>query len=214
MPFRHVDETLVDAVHPCEALRRFLRIRSEIDFFLVVVLARRRPLFRGGNFLFLRVGIDVARQQVGEFRLARLDTFVFVEQRADGGRVGGQSRKRLVQALFDALGDPDLAFAGEKVDRAHLSHVHAHRVGGATELAVYGGERGGRFLGLVVVGIDRRTHEQKCVGIGRHFVHGDAHVVDHRDDVFDLLGIDDTFGQVVVDLGICEVSLLLSLCNQ
>ena len=57
-------------------------------------------------------------------------------------------------------------------------------------------------------------HEQERVGIGRHFVYGNAHVVDHRNDVFDLLRVDDAFGQVVVDLRIREVSLLLSLCNQ
>ena len=45
-------------------------------------------------------------------------------------------------------------------------------------------------------------------------MHGDAHIVDHRNDVFDLLGVHDTFGQVIVDLGVGEVSLLFTLCNQ
>ena len=38
---------------------------------------------------------------------------------------------QLANAFFDALGDDDLAFAGEQFDGAHLAHVHAHRVGGA-----------------------------------------------------------------------------------
>ena len=211
---RRVHEAPVRAPHLAEPFCGLQRVRSEIDFFLVVVLAGRRALFRRGDLLFLRVRIDVAGEQVGELRIARLDPLVLGEQCADGRRVGGQRGKRLVQALFDALGDLDLAFAGEKVDRAHLAHVHAHGVGGASELAVDGGEGGGRLLGLVIVRVDRRPHEQERIGIGRHFVHGDAHVVDHRDDVFDLLRVDDTFGQVIVDLRIREVSLLFPLCNQ
>ena len=39
-------------------------------------------------------------------------------------------------------------------------------------------------------------------------MHLDAHVVDHADDVFDLLRIDDVVGEVVVDLGIRQVALL------
>ena len=38
----------------------------------------------------------------------------------------------------------------------------------------------------------------------------DAHVVDHANDVFDLLGINNIFRQVVVDFGIGEETLLLA----
>ena len=43
---------------------------------------------------------------------------------------------------------------------------------------------------------------------------GDAHVVDHADDVLDLLGIDDVIGQVIVHLGIGQVALLLAAGDQ
>ena len=61
-------------------------------------------------------------------------------RRGRGSRatVIGQARDRLdhvLQAVLDALGDLDLAFAREQLDRAHLAHVHAHRVGGAAEFA-------------------------------------------------------------------------------
>ena len=42
----------------------------------------------------------------------------------------------------------------------------------------------------------------------------DAHVVDHADDVFDLLRIDDVVRQVIVDFGVRQVALLLALDDQ
>ena len=60
-----------------------------------------------------------------------------------------------LQAVLDALGDLDFAFARQQFDRAHLAHVHAHRVGGAAEFGVDGGQRLlGLFLDVLVV--DRR----------------------------------------------------------
>ena len=52
------------------------------------------------------------------------------------------------------------------------------------------------------------------LGVRRFFVHRDTHVIDHVDDVFDLLWIDDVVGQVVVDLGIGQVALFLAAGNQ
>ena len=130
--------------------------------------------------------------------------------------VGGNSasaRRCLVQAFLDSLGDLDLALARQQVDGAHFAHVHAHRIRGASELAVEGGECGGRLFLRVVV-VDGLVHQQQGVRIGRHLVHGDPHVVDHADDVFDLLGVDDALGEVVVDLVVGEVTLLLTLGDQ
>ncbi len=45
-------------------------------------------------------------------------------------------------------------------------------------------------------------------------MHRDAHVVDHVDDILDLLRIDDIVRQVVIDLGIGQVALLLAAGNQ
>src|SRR3989449_3391322 len=61
------------------------------------------------------------------------------------GRAGADRLDHVAQAFLDALGDLDLALAREQLDRAHLAHVHAHRVGGAAELGIHRGERG---LGL------------------------------------------------------------------
>jgi len=93
--------------------------------------------------------------------------------------------------------------------------VHAHGIGGAAGF-LDRGQHGDRFLGrgVVVVGGRRGlVHEQRlCVGC--LLVHLDAHVVDHGDDVFQLLGIDDVVRQVVVHFGIRQEPLLLPLGDE
>ena len=54
-----------------------------------------------------------------------------------------------------------------------------------------------------------RTADPACF-----FVHLDTHVIDHIDDIFNLLGIDDVVWQVVVYLRIGQEALLLALCDQ
>jgi hypothetical protein len=51
------------------------------------------------------------------------------------------------------------------------------------------------------------------IGVRRGARDLDAHVVDHLDDVFDLIRIGDVVGQVIVDLGVGQVALLLALGN-
>jgi len=45
-------------------------------------------------------------------------------------------------------------------------------------------------------------------------VHRDPHIVDHIDDVFDLLRIDNVIRQMIIHLGIGEETLLLTLGNE
>ena len=72
---------------------------------------------------------------------------------------------------------------------------------------------GGFFDGLFVgrLGI---LGGEKRLGVRRLLVHGNAHVVDHVDDVFDLFRIDDLAGQVVVHLRIGEEALFLAERDQ
>ncbi len=86
-------------------------------------------------------------QPVDEFvdlELVLLDLAGELEDLRDRRRAGRDRHDHVLQAFLDALGDLDLAFAGEELDRAHLAHVHAHRVGGAAEFGV---ERRYRGLG-------------------------------------------------------------------
>ena len=101
-----------------------------------------------------------------------------------------QARDHGLAAGLDALGDGDLALAREQLDRAHLAQIHAHRIVGAVGRLLGGGlgDGGRRALGelaafallllvAVVVGLLR------LVGLD----HVDAHLVEHRHDVLDLL---------------------------
>ena len=85
--------------------------------------------------------------------MSRLDDLVGnFEQRLGRGREMHHVVLHLVEAVLDALGDFDFALARQQLDRAHLAHVHAHRVGRATELGVNAGESRFGFLGGIVIG--------------------------------------------------------------
>ena len=137
-----------------------------------------------------------------------------LEHLRDDPGVTGKRGNDLLQPFLDAAGNPDLSLAGEEIHRPHLAHVHPHRIGRAPELRVQGGKRGGRLFGRVLVGVDLGLHHQQIVGIRCDLVHRDPHVVDHADDVFDLLRIDNALRKMIVDLGIREVSLLLALGDE
>jgi hypothetical protein len=105
---------------------------------------------------------------LGQALLAFQVLVVFLQQHLDRPREAGQRLLHLHQAFLDALGDGDFAFAREQLHRAHLAHVHAHRVGGAADLAVQRGQRGDGFLGgvLVVAGRCRRSGTSKVSASG------------------------------------------------
>src|SRR5690606_40000006 len=89
--------------------------------------------------------------------------------------------------------------------------------GGAAALGVERGQGGGGLLGGGVVDVAATAGlagQQQGLGIRGGFMHLDAHAVDHADDVFDLLRIDEIVRQVVVDLGVGQVTLLEPLGNQ
>ena len=103
--------------------------------------------------------------------------------------------------------------ARQQFDRTHFAHVHAHRIGGSTRFGFDRGQRGRRFFRRQFIG-GAFTAGQQIVRIGGHLVYGDPHVVDHADDVFDLIRVGDVVRQVIVDLGVGQESLLLTLGNQ
>ena len=210
-----------------EPARGFLRVGAGLDLLLVLglVLVAVLDLLVNGR-LGRELRVDRLGDHVGRIRvveaddevdqpaLARLDGLVGPQHEIVGRRIGRERPAHGVEAFLDALGDRDLALAGQQFHRAHLAHVHAHRVGRAAELGVDGGgERCRGFLGGFVVGHDRLA-QQQCFGIRRLLVHRNAHVVDHLHDVFDLLRIDDLGGQVIVDLGVGQEALFLAARDQ
>src|SRR6185312_15495351 len=137
-----------------------------IGFFVAAVgctvrRGRRHAEFLGRDFLVGETGEDFAHAA-----LAVEVQVVFFQQQADGPREAGQRGLHLRQAFLDALGDRDFAFARQEFDRTHFAHVHAHRVGGAADFGVHGGQQRDRFFGggFVIVGADPFGTDR--VGVG------------------------------------------------
>ena len=136
------------------------------------------------------------------------------QQQIVGARIAAERNLDRFEAFFDALGDANFAFARQQLHRAHFAHVHAHRIGGAAEFRIEIGERRGGFFDRFFIGSGGGVGQQQRFGIRRLFVHRNAHIVDHVDDVFDLLRIDDFARQMIVDFSVGEVALLLAARNQ
>ena len=74
---------------------------------------------------------------------------------------------------------------------------------------------GTSFGGGIVIRVRRGGIVQdQAVRVRCLFMHRNAHVIDHVDNIFDLLGIDDVIRQVIVDLGIGQETLLLTLGDE
>ena len=140
-----------------------------------------------------------------------------VDDGVEGDRAFAQAPDHDVAAGLDALGDGDLALAGEQFDRAHLAQVHADRVVGAVDGFLL--DRRGRAGAAVVERIDL------LFGLGLLFllvvVAGfvvlddvDAHLADRGHDVLDLLGRHLVLGQGLVELVIGDDAALLGAGDQ
>ena len=139
---------------------------------------------------------------------AALEVFAEADDLADDD---GRTRDGLHDAelaALDALGDLDLALAGEQGHGAHLAEVHADGVVGLFEGA-------GREVELDVVGVFAAL----VVGVAVVGVAGaatafgedvDALGVDGGHQVIELVGRGDVAGEEVVDFAEGEVTLLLA----
>ena len=133
----------------------------------------------------------------------------------EGQRAFAQARDHRLAAGLDALGDRDLALAGEKLHRAHLAQVHAHRIVGAV----------GRLLGRRLADDDgaglRGLDEVAAVGfllvgLGLSVLvrllgldHVDAHLGELAEHVLDLLRVELLGRQNLVQLIIGDIAALL-----
>ena len=121
---------------------------------------------------------------------------------------------QLPDAFLDPLGDDDLALTGEQLYRAHFAHVHAHRISCAACFLLNGSQRGSRLCSGDFVRRAVALAHQQLVGVGRLLEHLNTHVIDHLNDVFNLIGIRDVLREVIIDFSVGQVPLLFSLCNQ
>ena len=178
---------------------------------IVAIRARRTE----GHFLVVRIRIEQAVDDLVDPQLGGTDLVGLLQHLGNGRRACRDGMHHVLQTFLDLLGNDDLALAGEQLDRAHLAHVHAHRVGGATELGVHGGQCGlGLFLGVVVGRGDGAVVEQQRIGVGGLFIDRDAHVAEGADHLVNGLDLGQPFGQVVVDLGVGEEAPLLAQLDE
>ena len=181
-------------------------------FFLVFFDGSGHDRRGGDRFAFIDEAVD-------DF----VDLDLFVGDAVGGGDdfgdrhgTGGNGLDHVFQAIFDALGNLDLAFARQQLDRAHFAHVHAHGVGGAAKVGIDGRQCSlGRRFRLVIAGDNGNViGQQQRFRIGRVFVDGDAHVIEGTDDAFDGFRIDDVFGQVIVDFRVGQETAFLAELDQ
>ena len=188
-------------------------------FFLVVRF--RRCLLRTG--LARRFGRRGCRDFVGRLQIPGKDVgkaplfgryeIVFLQYLLDrSGKIGDRSHG-FPDAFLDPLGNLDLAFTRQQFHRAHFAHIHAHRVGRASRFGFHRREGGYRLVGDFV-GLGVAAGEQQRFGVGRFLEDLYPEVVDHLDDLFDLIRIRNVFGQMVVHLGIGQIILFLGLGDE
>ena len=142
----------------------------------------------------------------------------------------------VAQIIFDLLGGNRLRlFRRVGVDQPVYDFVNAHffaldlvcefedfgnghgadRVRGAAKFGINRGEGLLGLFGRVLIsdGRSRLRHQQR-LAIRSLVIDLDTHVVDHADDIFDLLGIEHIVGQVIVDLCVGKVATLLTEHDQ
>ncbi len=199
-----IQELMMHLRNRAEALCGFFRVRPGIDD-LFVLVAFGFIVVVGGFFALQRhhlrilrlrdfvrcIRIDEADDDIDEAHLPGLDGFEMPQQQVVRARVAAERNLHGFEALFDALGDANFAFASQQFDRAHFAHIHAHGIGGAAEFSVQVGERRRRLLNRLFIGSRGGVGQQQRFGIRCFFVHRNTHVVNHVDDIFDLLRIDD-----------------------
>ena len=197
-------------------LRRLARHDGGGRWRILAVDAGRGIAAHGGRHrLGVRPGIgrfkvdDVAQEHLAVVQLVAPD-----DDGLEGERALTQPRDHRLAAGLDALGNGDFALAREKLDRAHFAQIHAHGVVGA--LARLG------FLGLgrrLLLNFDEFAVALLFLGLLARlallgvvlfrFDDVDAHLVEHREHVLDLIGGHFLGRQNRVDLFMRDIAALL-----
>ncbi len=147
----------------------------------------------------LGVGAGIGRFQVDDVAQEDFSVVQFVAPDDDGlerQRAFAQAGDHRLAAGLNAFGNGDFALAREQLDRAHFAQIHAHGIVGALGRLLLLGHRQRLGLGLDHLGAGVLLVVVVLVGglfglallafgvLGLH--HVDAHLAEHRHDVFDL----------------------------
>ena len=122
----------------------------------------------------------------------------------------------MLQTILDTLGDFDFALTRQQLDCSHFAHVHAHRIGSATEVGIHCRQRlFSGFFGIFIGGDRRRiSGDELRLGIRRLVIDLDRHIVEGGSDGLDLLGIHHVVWQMIVDLGVGKVTPFLAQLDE
>ncbi len=160
----------------------------------------RLDLFVGQAFLI------VEDDDVANARQPLLEVVADAKDLFDGDRRTGDRLLLLQQTALDALGDRNLALAGEKWDDGHLAQVHAHgivrlleRAGGKVELALFP-------VGSLLLDLVPRILEELLV----RFADLDAFGADDVENGLDLVRRADLGRQQAIDVVVGQVLLLFA----
>ena len=178
-------------------------------------LARRLAHIGGdhGGLVILVIAELIAKGRLEIDHIAQQNVFGQKFVAPDGDRLKGQRalaepEDHRVATRLDALGNGDLALAAEQLDRAHLAQIHAHRVIRPVELFFLAGPK--RDLAALAHFSQRRHPLLFFLDIlGLDDV--DAHLAEHRHDIFDLFRRHLIGRQRLVQLVIGDVALLARL---
>jgi len=159
-------------------------------------------------------GIQVANHNIRQTPLTFGDQGILIEYVLHTVGVERHRSHQLADTLFDALGDDNFALAGQQFHGAHFAHIHTHRVRGATGFRFNRSQGCGRFCGGDIIGGTVTLGDQQFICVRGNFKYINAHVVNHLDNFFDLIGVGDIVWQMVVDFGVGQVTLFLAPGNQ
>ncbi len=167
----------------------------------------------------LGVGAGIGRLEVDDVAQEHLAVVELVapdDDGLEGQRALAQARDHRLAAGLDALGNGDFALARKQLDRTHFAQIHAHGVVGAlARLGFLGlGRRGARDLDEFALALFLFGFLARLLGgflglglLGLDDV--DAHLVEHREHVLDLVGGHLLGGQHRIDLFMGDIAPLL-----
>ena len=171
----------------------------------------------------LGVGAGIGRLEIDDVAQEHLAVVELVapdDDGLEGQRAFAQARDHRLAAGLDALGDGDLALAGEQLDRAHFAQIHAHRIVGALGRLLLLG-RGRAPWAWTSTSSPSLSSSSSASSVGLASSSSallllddvDAHLVEHRVDVLDLVGGHLLGGQHGVELLVGDVAALLGVLD-
>ncbi len=148
------------------------------------------------------------RHELADASLFVLELIAHRHDRAGDRRRAGDRLDDRQLAAFDALGDLDLALAGEEGHGAHLAEVHADRIVGLVECA--GGQVELELLGSFPSAVQQLVFAILLFGIDDL----DPGAAERAEQIIELVRRRDVGGQELVDLVVQQVSLFLADGNE